>query len=371
MNYLLRGPQSSPARLGSFLGVQEMKRFSRLLASASAVTLGAIAAPAFAAGTAAGTTIENTVSVSYSVGTVGQDDVSDTDTFVVDRMVNVTVTGGDTTTVAPGETAVVTTFAVTNQSNATLDFLLSAANAGSDDFDVGAFTYYVDNESSGTQGILDGADTLLSTFTLDDLAADETVTVFVVAATVPGTVVTDDEAEVVLTASARETNGDALTGVLTSGQADTAAMDTVLADVAGETDGANDGAHSAAGVYVVSAASLTVTKSSRPVSDPVNGTTNPKMIPGAVVEYCIAVENAAGSATASGITLSDDLPDDLVFVPGSILVDGTIVGGDPTDCDTDGSAGGSYDGTFVTGSLSDIAAGEDRTLVFRATIDPS
>lgn len=370
MNQLSRGPQSSPARLGSFLGVQEMKRFSRLLASASVVTLGAIAVPAFAAGTAAGTSIQNTVTVSYSVGTVGQDDVSDTDEFIVDRMVNVTVVGGDTTTVAPGEDNVVTTFQVTNQSNATLDFLLSAANAGGDQFDVDApFTFYVDNESSGTQGVLDGADTLVTS--LDDLAADETVTVFVVAASVPGTVVTGDEAEVVLTASARETNGGALTGVLTSGQANTAAMDTVLADVAGETDGANDGAHSAAGVYVVSAASLTVTKSSRPVSDPVNGTTNPKMIPGAVVEYCISVVNAAGSATATGITLSDDLPDDLVFVPGSILVDGTIVGGDPTDCDTDGAAGGNYDGTFVTGTLSDIGASENRTLVFRATIDPS
>lgn len=349
-----------------------MKRFSRLLASASAITVGAIAAPAFAAGTAAGTEITNEVTVSYSVGTVAQEDVEDTDSFIVDRMVNLTVEelGSDTTTVAPGETLVVTTFQVTNQSNATLDFLLSAANAGGDDFDVNTpFTFYVDNEASGTQGVLDGADTLVTS--LDDLVADDIATVFVVAASVPGTVVTDDEADVVLTASARETNGGALTGVLTSGQANTAGMDTVLADGAGSTDAANDGAHSATDTYVVSAASLAVTKSSRPVEDPVNGTTNPKMIPGAIVEYCISVVNAAGSATATGITLSDELPAGLVFVPGSILVDGTLASADPADCDSDGSAGGNWDGTNVTGSLSDIAAGENRTLVFRATIDPS
>jgi uncharacterized repeat protein (TIGR01451 family) len=287
-------------------------------------------------------------------------------------MVNVTVVGGDTTTVAPGESGVFTTFQVTNQSNATLDFDLSAANAGGDEFDVNApFTFYVDNESSGTVGAWDNGDALVTA--LDDLPADEMVTVFVRADLVPTGVVTDDEAEVVLTASALETNGNALTGVLTSGQANTAGMDTVLADVAGETDGANDGAHSAAGVYVVSAASLTVTKSSRPISDPVNGTTTPKMIPGAVVEYCISVVNAAGSATATGINLVDVLPGDLVFVPGSILVDGTLASADPTDCDSDGSAGGGFNsGTSeVSGSLSDIAAGENRTLVFRATIDAS
>jgi uncharacterized repeat protein (TIGR01451 family) len=220
-------------------------------------------------------------------------------------------------------------------------------------------------------GSYDVGDALVTS--LDDIIADDIATVFVVAASVPGTVATDDEADVVLTASARETNGGALTGVLTSGQANTAGMDTVLADGAGSTDGANDGAHSATDTYVVSAASLTVTKSSRPVSDPVNGTTNPKMIPGAVVEYCISVVNAAGSATATGINLVDVLPGDLVFVPGSILVDGTLASADPTDCDSDGSAGGGFNsGTSeVSGSLSDIAAGENRTLVFRATIDAS
>ena len=37
------------------------------------------------------------------------------------------------------------------------------------------------------------------------------------------------------------------------------------------------------------------------------------MIPGAVVEYCIAVANASGSATADGVTISDDVPDEMQF----------------------------------------------------------
>ena len=55
--------------------------------------------------------------------------------------------------------------------------------------------------------------------------------------------------------------------------------------------------------YTIKAAGLTAIKTSRVVSDPVNDTTDPKMIPGAVVEYCISVANAMGSATATGIRL--------------------------------------------------------------------
>ncbi|TIX51255.1 DUF11 domain-containing protein [Alteraurantiacibacter aquimixticola] len=354
-----------------------MKTHTKFLVSTSLLTAGAlVASPAFAAGTAAGTTIQNEVTVSYNVGTVAQTDIEATDEIIVDRKIDLVVQelGSNTTTVNPNETQVVTTFTVTNLSNATLDFLLSATDGSGDDFDIsGGYTFYVDNESAGVSGSLDAADGAPVT-NLDDIVADDIVTVFVVGASVPGTVVNAEEADVILTAAARETTGGALTGVLTSGDANTAAMDTVLADAAGETDALRDGAHSALDTYVVSAAGLTVTKSSRVIDDPVNGTTNPKMIPGATVEYCIAVVNASGSATASGINISDTLPSGLVFVPGSIVINGSLAGAgsDPTDCDTGtGSAGGSFSGNTVSGGLSDIAGGSNGTLVFQATIDPS
>ncbi|MBA4052284.1 MAG: hypothetical protein C0472_10505, partial [Erythrobacter sp.] len=59
------------------------------------------------------------------------------------------------------------------------------------------------------------------------------------------------------------------------------AVDTVLFDGQGVSDADNDGAFSAQGRYTVSGAVLAVAKTSRVVSDPVNGATNPKAIPGA------------------------------------------------------------------------------------------
>ena len=56
-------------------------------------------------------------------------------------------------------------------------------------------------------------------------------------------------------------------------------------------------------------ANLTITKSSTLISDPVNGTTNPKMIPGAIVEYAITVTNAGtGPVDANTITIIDPIP---------------------------------------------------------------
>ena len=56
-------------------------------------------------------------------------------------------------------------------------------------------------------------------------------------------------------------------------------------------------------------ATLTVTKLSTVVSDPVNGTSNPKNIPGAVVEYCILMQNP-GSGTATNLVGNDNIPFD-------------------------------------------------------------
>jgi uncharacterized repeat protein (TIGR01451 family) len=56
-------------------------------------------------------------------------------------------------------------------------------------------------------------------------------------------------------------------------------------------------------------ANLVVVKASTVISDPVNGTVNPKLIPGAVVEYSISVTNAGNRAVdASSIFIADVLP---------------------------------------------------------------
>ena len=152
----------------------------------------------------------------------------------------------------------------------------------------------------------------------------------------------------------------------TSG-ANTSAVDTVFADSTAGGNVLRDGIHFAEDDYTVLAAALTATKTSRVISDPFNNTTNPKMIPGAVVEYCIAVANAAGSATATGINVSDELPTETTYDSAfGILLNGTVTG---STCNDDGTSGGSYSGGVVSGTLSDIAAGVTRTLVFRVSVN--
>lgn len=63
--------------------------------------------------------------------------------------------------------------------------------------------------------------------------------------------------------------------------------------------------------YCMPFTTLNVTKVSSIVSDPVNGATNPKAIPGALIEYLITVSNSGSDAADSdSIVLTDDAPAD-------------------------------------------------------------
>ncbi|HEU0045671.1 hypothetical protein [Sphingomonas sp.] len=350
-----------------------MTRLSHWLGAAGAMALVGLATPAAAAGTQAGTTITNTVTVNYKVGGVDQTQQTASDTFTVDRKVNVTVAevGTTTTQVSPGQSNAVTTFSVTNLSNATLDFALTVAqqtggagaHSNTDNFDVSNVRVFWDSNNSGGY---DSGDAQVAY--LDELAADTARTVYVVS-NVATARVTGDVAVVTLTATGREGLGVGAQGValVQTTTANTANMDTVFADGQGATDAARDAAFSAKDDYTVLAAALSVTKVSKPISDPVNGTTNPKLIPGAVVEYCIAVANATGGATASSVDLEDVVPTMTTFDSAyGIKLNGTVTGG---VCNSDGTSGGAYANGTVTGQLPSVAAGSARTLMFRVTIN--
>jgi Surface adhesin CshA non-repetitive domain 2 len=61
-------------------------------------------------------------------------------------------------------------------------------------------------------------------------------------------------------------------------------------------------------------ATLTAVKYSTLISDPINGTTNPKMIPGAVVRYFISITNTGTLAVdASTIVITDALPTTVTY----------------------------------------------------------
>ena len=345
------------------------------LLNSSAIAAAVLAGTAaHAAGTTAGSSIVNTATLNYSVGGVAQTAVNASNTFTVDRRITLTVTepGNATTSVAPGSTNQVTTFLVTNTSNATLDLGLAvaqpvggtAAHGGTDNFDVTGTGLFVDTNLNGVYDV--GTD--LAVTWLDEIAADASRTVFVVR-DIPAGRVNGDVAGVTLTAQARESGVTGTQGavVAETAGANTAGVDTVFADTAGATDAARDGQFSARDDYTVAAPVLTVTKTSRVISDPLNGVTNPKMIPGALVEYCIQVANAAGGATATAPVVTDPVPTQTTYNSAfGIFINGTVTAG---VCNVDGTAGGSYTAPTVSGTLSNLAAGQTRTLYFRATIN--
>jgi uncharacterized repeat protein (TIGR01451 family) len=316
----------------------------------------AAAGPAYAAGTTAGTSITNTATVDYKVGGVSQGQESASNSFTVDRKINLLVE----------EVGNVTT-------NVVLDFALAAtqitggtaSHGGTDTFDAANIRIYRDNTASGVIGDWDAGDTLVTY--IDELAVDTPIRLFVVA-DIPTGLANNAVAGVTLRATARE-GGTAGTQGLAIAQttgANTAGKDTVFADIAGVAgDTARDGSHSDNDDYTVQTATLAVTKTSRVISDPFNNTSNPKLIPGAVVEYCIAVANS-GSADATSVVINDPVPGQLTFVTSSILLNGTVTGG---TCNANGVAGGSYTNPNVSGTIATVAAGDTRTLVFRATVN--
>ena len=348
-----------------------MKTTKQLLGAVSAVALIAMtSAPALAEGTSAGSTITNSATVSFDVGGVTQNTHSDSDSFTVDRRVNVNVEWiGTATSVAPGAQNQAIAFDVTNLSNDTIDLALATALNLGNSANIANYQIFLDTDGDR---VLSTAEFNAGPITsLDEVAEDETVEVIVIA-DIGLNAVDGDTFNVTLTANAHAGGAANALGaeLLASAGANTAGVDTVLFDGQGDTDAARDGAFSDTGTYSVDGAVITVAKSSRVVSDPVNLTTNPKAIPGATVEYCITVANANNAATATGVDVTDDLPFDVTYDAAfGIFVDGDA------NC-TGGVTGGVYAGGAgvggadrVTGDLSDVVAGETLSLYFRVVID--
>lgn len=336
------------------------------------------ATPAQAAGTTAGTTIVNSASISFQVNTITQTAITSAGSVTVDRVINLLVAeaGWGTTTVRPGQTRAVAAFMMANTSNATLDFLPlvgqaaggAAAHGDTDTFDVTNGSFFVD---TNVNGVFDsGIDTEVTFF--DEVPADTSRTFFYVA-DIPTDLVNGAVAGITVTVTAREGGTTGTQGVeLTQATgANTAAIDTIFADGAGSADAARDGAFSAKGDYTVFTAALSAFRSNMVISDPVNGTNNPKTIPGALVEFCLAVSNAAGAATASDITIAETLAANLIYDSTfGIYENGTVTNG---NCNTSGAGGGTTGGTYsggkLTGTIGTLAAGETRTVRYRATVN--
>ncbi len=312
-----------------------MKRLYGILA-ATLLLVGAtgllVPASALASGTASGTSIANKATVNYDVNSVAQSPIESSPTgnstsgagngtnttFVVDNKVDVSIaadTAGYVTILPGGQAAL--KFTVTNNGNTTQDYVLSTlADAGNT---ISGATVDLYNDTGCTvSGTWDsGCTKITSTPRITSLAEDGSAIIYIVI-TAPNGATDGQVANYALKAVTYDASGGGLTAQ-TAG-ANTAGVDVVFADGDGDGAGTDDTSHD--GLYVkwdtapsgsppsagykVSSAKLTVTKTSTVYSDPIDSTTNPKAIPGAVVTYTVTVANN-GTANATGVSIVDDL----------------------------------------------------------------
>jgi uncharacterized repeat protein (TIGR01451 family) len=307
------------------------------LAAVALSSVGVFQAASAAPGeTTAGTDITNTATVSYTVGTVVQTPLnSNTVTFEVDRKIDLSVSAGLPTITNPGSNNAAVMFTVANDGNDADSYTLAVdPNRPGDDFDVSNVEIYRDDGD----GVFDAGDTLISAPLA--LARDTSAVVFVVA-DVPLSATDGQDSIVRLTAT---TSYTAITGADSP-----TAVDVVFAD----TD--RDGTESDDNSYTIESAALTMTKAATVVDDGF-GTTAPnaKAIPGATVEYTITIENN-GSAGATGLTVTDTIPTELTYVPGTLQLDGL--------------AAGTVTGNSVSVPVPTLNTGATATVTFRVTIN--
>jgi hypothetical protein len=266
-----------------------------------------------AGGTTAGTDVTSTATAAYSVNSQDYTKDSNEVLFKVDRKIDLTVVTTDTAAVAvlPAEKKWLS-FTVTNSGNCVIDASLAADAlvgiaarfTGTDNKDIAAtenIFVFVDTNDDDAYVEADDTDTAI-----DNLAIDDSIKVFIVA-TADTDLVDGDIASYYLTATALDSDGNALTATGDT-VADTAGtMDTVFADDDGPNDNDRDAKDSDYSDFIYSTSNLTVTKEALTIWDPVNETTYPKAIPGAKVKYTVIITNAADAAPSILTDITDIL----------------------------------------------------------------
>jgi len=305
-----------------------------------------------AAGTPAGTVVDNTAVIDYEVGGSPLNQSSNTHTVTVAELLDVDVTllSGPVPVASP-DTARELLYVVTNTGNGTETLSLAIDSVlGGDDFDpVPAVpAIYFDTDASGD---LSAPDLAYNPGVNDpNLAADASVDILIVndipAALADGNIGFSE-------LSASSTTGTGAPGDVFAGLGD-GGVDAVV--------GTSGATNADTGQYVVGDIQFTVVKTAT-VSDPFGGT---QPVPGAQISYQIVL-TPTGTATATNSAFGDPIPPNTTYVPGTI----TLNGGPLTDA-ADADAG-----EFITAPAPEIAvvlgdltgASGAQTINFSVTID--
>ena len=319
--------------------------------TASVLAAGTLCAalPAHAAGTLAGTIINNSATATYDLPTGGQDSVtSNIVSLTVDELLDVSVAstdGGDVAT-APAATNQVLTFRVTNAGNGNESFVLTARdNVGGDDFNPSATLIVIDSNDNGVYD--PGIDTVYVAGANNPLLAPDASVLIFVLSSIPAGATDGQRGRVDLVAVAA--TGSGVPGTTFAGQGQGGGDAVVGATGADAEDD---------GFYAVSAASVAFVKSAV-VVDPFGGTTR---VPGSIITYRL-VASVSGSGSLANLRIADPIPADTSFRAGSITLEGAPVS-DAADADA-----GEYTGSGIAVRLGTVAAGAARTVTFQVAID--
>jgi len=310
---------------------------------------------ALAAGTAAGTLIRNTASIAYTSGGVPMTQQAAAIPVVVARLLSVRTTWQDATPTPSNspDTLRVLTFAVTNTGNSLDTFVLARDNAVAGDqfdpIDAPQGSLWLENGlQPGLQVSGPNADTPYAAGSNDPVLAPDATLIAYLASSIPPGYTTGATGRVSLQARSTLAPGNAVPGNQLTVQNGV----QVVAGVGGARSAAT-------GTYLVSVVAVGIAKSVAAVSDQQGGN---RVMSGSVLTYRITV-TASGTGSVSNVVVTDPLPADLAYVPGSLTVDGA------PRTDTADADDSSFTGNTVRTVLPSLAAPQSRVIEFKARVN--
>lgn len=333
---------------------------------AALLCLPAFAPSALAAGTQAGTVVTSTAVIDYQIAGTNYTGNA-VSSFTVHERLEVNLVWQDAANVqapSPGPSTVVS-FLLTNTGNGSEQFLLSAdGSVGGDDFDFAAagIQIWIDDGDNAWQPVNDTLYNGSNGPVLNGASpADDAVTVFVVADAPPGQPAgaLGNLALTAVSATADAAGETGNTGAQISGGGD-GGVDAIV--------GLSGAAGTAIGTVEVIAGGVSIAKSVQ-VTDAQGGD-----VPhtGATLRYTLQI-NVFGSSPVDNLIITDPIPANTTYVPGSITLDSTAqtdAADAPADyADFNGTNANTVTVDLSRGATVSITPPATFTIEFSVTID--
>jgi len=270
----------------------------------------------------------------------------------VSELINVAATWQDAApvTVAASQTGRVTTFRITNTGNGTDSYALAATGAGigGDAFDPVVTAVYMDTNGNGAYD--PGTDMLATTGT-GTIGSDANKTVFVLSTIPNAGVNAGDRGDIHLLVTSQTGTGNPGTSFPGAGEGGT---DAVI--------GASQGVQTATGSYLVSDLVVVMNKTAV-VTDLFGGSL---ALTGATVRYTISV-TVTGAGTASGIIITDPIPANTAYTPGTLRLNGAVLS--DAAGDDAGDVGGTTANTLTVNAGNLTSASPAQVIIFDVKIN--